>query len=80
MKSNNTNIEYLLLVRSALQFKQDLTDISKVLDSLSEEQVVVIASYTDLIKDKIRYIEEKLLINFSKLPARQRTEVIGCDD
>ena len=66
MKSNNTNIEYLLLVRSALQFKEDLTDISKVLDSLSEEQVIVIASYADSIKDKIRYIEERLTDKFLK--------------
>jgi hypothetical protein len=66
MKSNNTNIEYLFLVRSALQFKEDLTDISKVLDSLSEEQVVVIASYADSIKDKIRHIEEKLTDKFLK--------------
>ena len=66
MKSNNTNIEYLLLVRSALQFKEDLTDISKVLDSLSEEQVIVIASYADSIKDKILYIEEILTDKFLK--------------
>ena len=66
MKSNNSNIEYLLLVRSALQFKEDLTDISKVLDSLSEEQVIVIASYADSIKDKIRYIEERLTDKFLK--------------
>ena len=67
MKNNNTNIEYLFLVRSALQFKEDLTDISKVLDSLSEEQVMVIASYTDLIKDKIRHIEERLVDKFLKI-------------
>jgi hypothetical protein len=66
MKTNNTNIEYLLLVRSALQFKEDLIEISEILDSLSSEQVIVVSSYMSSIKEKINYIENEFAKKFLK--------------
>ncbi len=66
MKTNNTNIEYLLLVRSALQFKEDLIEISEILDSLSSEQVIVVSSYISSIKEKINYIENEFAKKFLK--------------
>lgn len=57
MTNNNTNIEYLLFVRSALQFKEDLMEICKVLDSLSDEQVIAVDSYLSLIREGIRRVE-----------------------
>ena len=59
MKNNNINIEYLFLKRSALQFRQDLSEISLILDNLSEEQIIGVASYIGSIKNKIKYIEDK---------------------
>ncbi len=66
MKTNNANIEYLLLVRSALQFREDLIDISEILDSLSNEQVIVVSSYVSSIKEKINYIENEFTKRFLK--------------
>jgi len=66
MKTNNTNIEYLFLVRSALQFKEDLIEISEILDSLSSEQVIVVSSYMSSIKERINYIENEFAKKFLK--------------
>lgn len=64
MKANNTNIEYLLFTRSALQFTEDLSEISKILDSLSNEQVIAVASHLSSIKEKTKYIENKFAEKF----------------
>jgi len=54
------NIEYFFLKRSALQFKQDLIDIDDSLDLLSPEEAIVIISYMDSIKFKMKPIKDKL--------------------
>ncbi len=60
MKNHTHNIEYFFLKRSALQFRQDLSDIGPVLDNLSEEQIIGVASYIKSIRHKIKYIEDEL--------------------
>ena len=64
MKANNTNIEYLLFIRSALQFTEDLSEISKIFDSLSSEQVIAVSSHLSSIKEKTKYIENKFAEKF----------------
>jgi hypothetical protein len=63
----STNIKYSFLKRSSLQFRQDLSDISLALDSLSEEQIMGVKIYVETIKNKIKHIEDKIarkLISF----------------
>jgi len=62
--NDNTNIEYYFLKRSALRFRQDLSDIIPILNSLSEEQILGLVSYISAIKNRIQNIEGKIADKF----------------
>jgi len=46
----SNNINYLLFKRSAIQFKEDLQEISKELDSLNEEEAAGASAHIEYLR------------------------------
>ncbi len=57
----SNNISYILFKRSALQFTEDLREMSKQLESLDEQKIMATSSYIAEIKREIQFIEDRFV-------------------